>query len=226
MTDCRNTIFDHNYDEGYIIWSSGTVHEAMSLTQQSQAPLLSRRHESLCKTVRDQSKELFLPICPSVTANLEISTLLFMTLATKFESTFWETDGFSTSTAGTYQTLFNEEAKQDGISHFPQILEADSLQFCIFNNILQLMVKKLQDTWNQKRSKKIKSQEPERNLVIITQAHLLPWESRQKVLVMWIRVIRIRTNFSFCLKSTPISNRFAYSKLALNVHKSIVSEHS
>lgn len=173
MTECRSTIFDHNlWWRSHNIWSSGTVHEATSLTQWSQACLLSHRHEKPCTTVGDQSKELFLPICPSAIANLQISTLLFMTLVTKFESTFWETDGFSTSTAGTYQTLFNEEAKQDGISHFPQILEADSLQFCIFNDVLQLMVKKLQDTWNQKGSKKIKPQEPERNLVMTTQAYL------------------------------------------------------
>lgn len=62
--------------------------------------------------------------------------------------------GFKAAQQATYQTLFNEEAKQDSISHFPQILEADSLQFCIFNNVLQLMVKKFQDPWNQKRSRK------------------------------------------------------------------------
>lgn len=55
-----------------------------------------------------------------------------------------------------------------------------------------------------KRSKKITSQEPEQILVMIIQAQLLPWKSRQKILVIWNRVIRIRTNFSFCLKSTPI----------------------
>lgn len=45
-----------------------------------------------------------------------------------------------------YQSLLNKEAEENGIAHFSEALEHISLQLCIFNDILQLMVEKLEDT--------------------------------------------------------------------------------
>lgn len=50
----------------------------------------------------------------------------------------------------THQSLLYEQAKQDGIAHLPQALEHVCLELCILNDVLQLVVKELQDSWGMK----------------------------------------------------------------------------
>lgn len=45
----------------------------------------------------------------------------------------------------TYQSLLYEEAEQDGVAHLSEALEHVCLEFCILNDVLQLMVEELQD---------------------------------------------------------------------------------
>lgn len=68
------------------------------------------------------------------------------------------------------------------------------------------MVKKLQDTWNQKRNKKKEVSGARTKSSDDHAGTLLPQESRQKILAMWIRVIEIRINFNFCFKSPFLTN--------------------
>jgi len=49
-----------------------------------------------------------------------------------------------------YQSLLNKEAEENGIAHFSEALEHISLQLCILNDVLQLMVEKLQDSLKDK----------------------------------------------------------------------------
>ena len=43
----------------------------------------------------------------------------------------------------THQALLDEQAEEDGIAHFPQVLEAHGLQLRILDNVLQLVVEEL-----------------------------------------------------------------------------------
>lgn len=43
----------------------------------------------------------------------------------------------------THQALLDEQAEENSISHFPQVLEAYSFQLCILHNVLQLVVEEL-----------------------------------------------------------------------------------
>lgn len=45
-----------------------------------------------------------------------------------------------------YQTLLAQQAEQQGIAHFPQVLETHGLQLSIFNDVFQLVVKEFQDS--------------------------------------------------------------------------------
>lgn len=47
----------------------------------------------------------------------------------------------------THQSLLDKQAEQDGIAHLPQALEHISLELCVFDDVLQLVVKELQDPW-------------------------------------------------------------------------------
>lgn len=49
-----------------------------------------------------------------------------------------------------YQSLLDKEAEENGIAHFSEALEHISLQLCILNDVLQLMVEKLQDSLKEK----------------------------------------------------------------------------
>lgn len=49
-----------------------------------------------------------------------------------------------------YQSLLNKEAEENGIAHFSEALEHISLQLCILNDVLQLVVEKLQDALKDK----------------------------------------------------------------------------
>lgn len=49
-----------------------------------------------------------------------------------------------------YQSLLNKEAEENGIAHFSEALEHISLQLCILNDVLQLVVEKLQDSLKDK----------------------------------------------------------------------------
>lgn len=48
--------------------------------------------------------------------------------------------------ASVYQTLLAQQAEEQGIAHFPQVLEAHGLQLSILNDVFQLVVKELQDS--------------------------------------------------------------------------------
>lgn len=45
----------------------------------------------------------------------------------------------------TYQSLLYEEAEQDGIAHLSETLEHVCFEFCILDDVLQLVVEELQD---------------------------------------------------------------------------------
>lgn len=45
-----------------------------------------------------------------------------------------------------YQSLLDKKAEENGIAHFSEALEHIGLQLCILNDVLQLMVEKLQDS--------------------------------------------------------------------------------
>ena len=47
----------------------------------------------------------------------------------------------------THQSLLDKQAEQDGIAHLPQALEHVGLELCVFDDVLQLVVKELQDPW-------------------------------------------------------------------------------
>lgn len=49
-----------------------------------------------------------------------------------------------------YQSLLDKEAEENGIAHFSEALEHVGLQLCILNDVLQLMVEKLQDSLKEK----------------------------------------------------------------------------
>lgn len=49
-----------------------------------------------------------------------------------------------------YQSLLDKEAEENGIAHFSEALEHVGLQLCILNDVLQLMVEKLQDSLKDK----------------------------------------------------------------------------
>lgn len=49
-----------------------------------------------------------------------------------------------------YQSLLNKEAEENGIAHFSEALEHISLQLCILNDVLELVVEKLQDSLKDK----------------------------------------------------------------------------
>lgn len=51
-----------------------------------------------------------------------------------------------------YQSLLDKEAEENGIAHFSEALEHISLQLCILNYVLQLMVEKLQDSLKEKEA--------------------------------------------------------------------------
>lgn len=46
--------------------------------------------------------------------------------------------------------MLYEQAEQDGIAHFPQTLEHVCFELCILDDVLQLVVKELQDPWGMK----------------------------------------------------------------------------
>lgn len=50
-----------------------------------------------------------------------------------------------------YQTLLAQQTEQQGIAHFPQVLETNRLQLCIFDDVFQLVVKKFQDSCEETR---------------------------------------------------------------------------
>lgn len=45
-----------------------------------------------------------------------------------------------------YQALLAQQAEEQGVAHFPQVLETHGLQLSIFNDVLQLVVKEFQDS--------------------------------------------------------------------------------
>lgn len=47
----------------------------------------------------------------------------------------------------TYQSLLYEETEQDGVAHFSEALEHVCFEFCVLDDVLQLMVEELQDPW-------------------------------------------------------------------------------
>lgn len=49
-----------------------------------------------------------------------------------------------------YQSLLDKKAEENGIAHFSEALEHIGLQLCILNDVLQLMVEKLQDSLKNK----------------------------------------------------------------------------
>lgn len=49
-----------------------------------------------------------------------------------------------------YQSLFDEQTEENGVSNFPQTLEDVGLELSVFNDVLELMMEELQDTWNDK----------------------------------------------------------------------------
>lgn len=49
-----------------------------------------------------------------------------------------------------YQSLLDKEAEENGIAHFSEALEHVGLQLCVLNDVLQLMVEKLQDSLKDK----------------------------------------------------------------------------
>lgn len=50
-----------------------------------------------------------------------------------------------------YQTLLAQQAEQQGIAHFPQVLETNRLQLRIFHDVFQLVVKEFQDSCEETR---------------------------------------------------------------------------
>lgn len=46
-----------------------------------------------------------------------------------------------------YQALLTQHTEQDGVAHLPQVLETHSLELSVLNDVLQLVVEELQDTW-------------------------------------------------------------------------------
>lgn len=46
-----------------------------------------------------------------------------------------------------YQALLTQQTEQDGVAHLPQVLETHSLELSVLNDVLQLVVEELQDTW-------------------------------------------------------------------------------
>lgn len=45
-----------------------------------------------------------------------------------------------------YQALLAQQTEQHGVAHLPQILETHRLELSVLNDVLQLVVKELQDT--------------------------------------------------------------------------------
>lgn len=45
-----------------------------------------------------------------------------------------------------YQALLAQQAEEQGIAHFPQVLETHGLQLSIFNDVLQLVMEEFQDS--------------------------------------------------------------------------------
>jgi hypothetical protein len=43
--------------------------------------------------------------------------------------------------------LLYEEAEQDGVAHLSEALEHVCFEFCILDDVLQLVVEELQDSW-------------------------------------------------------------------------------
>lgn len=56
---------------------------------------------------------------------------------------------FSSSYIDPYQTLLAQQAEQQSIAHFPQVLETHRLQLSVLNDVLQLVVKELEDPWKE-----------------------------------------------------------------------------
>lgn len=47
----------------------------------------------------------------------------------------------------TYQSLFYEEAEQDGVAHLSEALKHVCFELCILDDVLQLVVEEFQDPW-------------------------------------------------------------------------------
>lgn len=64
-----------------------------------------------------------------------------------------------------YQSLLDKKAEENGIAHFSEALEHIGLQLCILNDVLQLMVEKLQDSLKTRRTvRKARVESPSDNL--------------------------------------------------------------
>jgi len=55
-------------------------------------------------------------------------------------------------TRESHQSLFDEQAEEDGVAHLPQALEHVGLQLGVLDDVLELMVEELQDTCRQRAS--------------------------------------------------------------------------